>query len=108
MPAKRFSLSWFALRLFLSGLACFLLFLVLWFLFHYHEYSLVLLGGTAWICAYCVVLTENYRKKTRVHTRGGWVTYEKNPYLYKWNYLLLFLLGAGFYFGLIYAVLVSR
>jgi hypothetical protein len=108
MPAKRLSSSWFVLGLFLVGLACFMLFLVLWYLFHRYEYLLALLGGTAWVCAYCIVLTENYRKKARVHTRGGWVSYEKNPYLYKWNYLLLFLLGASFYFGLVYAVLVSK
>ena len=101
-------LSWrFALRLFLVGLACFAAFLLLWFRFHRREYSLALLGGTGCFCAYCLVLATNYRKRTRVHTRGGWVSYEKNPHLYKWNYLLLFLLGASFYIGLVYAVLVS-
>jgi hypothetical protein len=55
--------------------------------------SLHLLGWTGLLFAFVLWLTDSYRGKAALYTRGGLVRYKQNPRLYKSVYLLMLLAG---------------
>jgi hypothetical protein len=81
--------------LFVAGGAFVLLFLAL----PNHPEFLNLLGWIGLLSGYFLWLTQSYKRKATLYTRGGALTYEKQPALYKCVYLLMLLVG-------IFAVLV--
>ena len=68
------------LLLFVVGGLCFLL-----WLFRRHKILLVA-GGIVWVAAYFYVLGDNYKRRTPIPTRGGLVTYQKDPSWFKAAY----------------------
>lgn len=51
------------------------------------------IGGLLWSTAYFIMVTDNYRKKQPIQTRGGTVVFESSPWLYRLNYAILYFIG---------------
>jgi hypothetical protein len=75
------------LLLFIAGGFCF----SFWFFLRHN--ILLVTGGIIWVAAYFDVLANNYKRRAPIHTRGGLVTYEKDPNWYKAVYGLMTFLG---------------
>jgi hypothetical protein len=84
------------LLLFLVGLVSFSCF----FLLPGHPRGLVLVGWLACLSAYIGVLAKYYKRKAPIPACFRWVEYEKQPVLYRLQYL--FMLFAG-----VFAAVVS-
>jgi hypothetical protein len=87
------------LALLIMGGLCFLL----WIFLRQKITPLLILAGVTWVAAHLCVLAYNYKRKAPVPTRGGWLTYEKNPLGYRLLYI--FMVFAGLFFLLAFLIL---
>lgn len=78
-----------SLLLFLVGFVSFACF----FLLPGHPRGLVLVGWLASLSAYIGVLAKYYKRKVPIPVYFRWVEYEKEPVLYKLQYLIMLLAG---------------
>jgi len=85
------------LGLFIAGIACFGALLV----FPRNNGPFVILGGVFWVCAYFLVLADNFRRRAPFWSRGGLVKYEERSLTYRLVYAFLAFLGFFFLLVLI-------
>jgi hypothetical protein len=81
-----------SLGLFIAGAFCFLLI----FFLPDQTHPLALLGGTVCDAAFFKVLRDSYANKEPLPTRGGRVTYEESPRMYKFVHGFLAFVGVFF------------
>lgn len=93
-----------SLGLFIAGAFCFLLI----FFLPDQTRPLALLGGTVCDAAFFKVLRDNYTNRVPVSTRGGKLTYEQSPRMYKFVHGFLVFVGVFFLIVLISLNAFSR
>jgi hypothetical protein len=81
------------LLLFVVGGLCFL-----FWLFLLRHNILLVAGGIVWVAVYFYVLADNYKRRIPIPTRGGLVTYQKDPSWFKAAYGFMAFLGLFFLF----------